>query len=148
MADLDAASLEDARAFYSTWYAPDNAVLSIVGDVEAATTLAAVERYFGGIPAKGSFPEPPPTDIELSGSPTPSTPVTAPINSQGDGTLTYTFAATVNTTITWKLQPPSTNSRQSAAAVVSPGQRRDVFDGDWGDKPVVGGRELARGHDP
>jgi predicted Zn-dependent peptidase len=64
MADLDAASLEDARAFYSTWYAPDNAVLSIVGDVDTDTTLAAVQRYFGAIPAKGSFPKPPATDIE------------------------------------------------------------------------------------
>jgi predicted Zn-dependent peptidase len=63
MADLDAASLEDARAFYSTWYAPDNAVLSIVGDVETSAAMAAVERYFGGIPAKGSFPEPPPTAV-------------------------------------------------------------------------------------
>jgi predicted Zn-dependent peptidase len=64
MADLDAAALEDARAFYATWYAPDNAVLSIVGDVETDHALAAVERYFGGIPAKGSFPEPPSTRID------------------------------------------------------------------------------------
>jgi predicted Zn-dependent peptidase len=63
MADLDAASLEDARSFYSTWYAPDNAVLSVVGDVETDTTLAAIQRYFGGIAPKGSFPKPPKTDI-------------------------------------------------------------------------------------
>jgi zinc protease len=63
MADLDAASLDDARTFYSTWYAPDNAVLSVVGDVEADAVVSAVERYFGGIPAKGAFPEPPPTDL-------------------------------------------------------------------------------------
>jgi predicted Zn-dependent peptidase len=63
MADLDAASLEDARSFYSTWYAPDNAVLSVVGDVETASTLHAIERYFGGIPAKGSFPTTPPSDV-------------------------------------------------------------------------------------
>jgi zinc protease len=63
MADLDAASLEDARAFYSTWYGPDNAVLSIVGDVETAEALTLATRYFGGIPAKGSFPTPPSTDL-------------------------------------------------------------------------------------
>ncbi|HEU5035124.1 MAG TPA: pitrilysin family protein [Mycobacteriales bacterium] len=63
MADLDAASLEDARAFYATWYAPDNAVLSIVGDVDGDAALAAVRRYFGGIPAKGAFPPAPPTEI-------------------------------------------------------------------------------------
>jgi zinc protease len=63
MADLDAASLQDARDFYSTWYGPDNAVLSIVGDVDPDTALAAVQRYFGGIPAKGGYPPPPPDDI-------------------------------------------------------------------------------------
>jgi len=65
MADLDAASLADARNFYSTWYGPDNAVLSIVGDVDTAATLAAVERYFGGIPAKGGYPSAPPGDLPL-----------------------------------------------------------------------------------
>ena len=64
MADLDAASLEDARAFYSTWYAPDNAVLSIVGDVETDEALRLVNKYFGGIPAKGQFPPTPPGDVD------------------------------------------------------------------------------------
>jgi predicted Zn-dependent peptidase len=63
MADLDAASLEDARAFYSVWYAPDNAVLSIVGDVDTADAVGLATRYFGGIAAKGRFPTPPSTDI-------------------------------------------------------------------------------------
>jgi zinc protease len=63
MSDLDAASLEDAREFYSTWYGPDNAVLSVVGDVDPDAALDAVQRYFGGIPAKGSYPSPPPHDI-------------------------------------------------------------------------------------
>ena len=34
MADLDAATLEDARAFFRTYYAPNNAVLSVVGDID------------------------------------------------------------------------------------------------------------------
>jgi zinc protease len=63
MEDLDAASLEDARTFYSTWYAPDNAVLSVVGDVEVAEVVDLAERYFGGIAAKGEFPTPPPTAV-------------------------------------------------------------------------------------
>jgi predicted Zn-dependent peptidase len=63
MTDLDAASLEDARNFYATWYAPDNAVLSIVGDVDTEAALDAVRRYFAGIPAKGHFPAPPSTEI-------------------------------------------------------------------------------------
>ncbi|GAA5012512.1 pitrilysin family protein [Kitasatospora paranensis] len=51
MADLDAATLEDARAFFRTYYAPNNAVLSIVGDLDPEQTLAWVEKYFGTIPA-------------------------------------------------------------------------------------------------
>ncbi|WP_371681135.1 M16 family metallopeptidase [Streptomyces sp. NBC_01276] len=65
MADLDAASLEDARNFFRTYYAPNNAVLSVVGDIDPETTLAWVEKYFGTIPAHdgkqpprdGSLPE-------------------------------------------------------------------------------------------
>lgn len=56
MADLDAASLEDVSAFFRTWYAPNNAVLSVVGDVDTEAVRAAVERYFGGIPANPSIP--------------------------------------------------------------------------------------------
>jgi len=56
MEDLDAASLDDVKAFFRTWYAPDNAVLSVVGDVDYATVRASVERFFGAIPANGSFP--------------------------------------------------------------------------------------------
>ncbi|WP_416875308.1 M16 family metallopeptidase [Kitasatospora sp. SC0581] len=51
MADLDAATLEDARTFFRTYYAPNNAVLSIVGDIDPEQTVAWVEKYFGSIPA-------------------------------------------------------------------------------------------------
>jgi predicted Zn-dependent peptidase len=56
MADLDAASLEDVSSFFRLHYAPNNAVLSVVGDVERARVEAAVERYFGGIPANPNLP--------------------------------------------------------------------------------------------
>ncbi len=58
MDDLDAASLEDVSAFFRTYYAPNNAVLSVVGDVDTAAVRASVERYFGGIPANPSIPRP------------------------------------------------------------------------------------------
>ncbi|MDX6354895.1 MAG: hypothetical protein QOF98_1798 [Streptomyces sp.] len=58
MADLDAASLEDARAFFRTYYAPGNAVLAVVGDIDPAQTLAWVEKYFGTIPAHDGKPQP------------------------------------------------------------------------------------------
>jgi predicted Zn-dependent peptidase len=56
MEDLDAASLEDVAAFFRTYYAPNNAVLAIVGDVDPAQTRAWVERYFGEIPANRAIP--------------------------------------------------------------------------------------------
>ncbi|MFI0742066.1 M16 family metallopeptidase [Streptomyces sp. NPDC021100] len=51
MADLDATSLEDAREFFRTYYAPGNAVLAVVGDIDSERTLAWIEKYFGSIPA-------------------------------------------------------------------------------------------------
>ena len=56
MADLDAASLDDVKRFFSTYYAPDNAVLSIVGDFDAAEARRLVERYFGPIPRGPELP--------------------------------------------------------------------------------------------
>jgi len=53
MTDLDAATLEDARAFFRANYAPNNAVLSIVGDIDPDQTLAWAEKYFGSIQSRG-----------------------------------------------------------------------------------------------
>jgi predicted Zn-dependent peptidase len=56
MEDLDAASVEDVSAFFRTYYAPNNAVLSVVGDVDPDDIRRWTERYFGGIPANPSIP--------------------------------------------------------------------------------------------
>jgi len=56
MEDLDAASLEDVSSFFRLHYAPNNAVITIVGDVEPARVRAWVARYFGGIPANPNLP--------------------------------------------------------------------------------------------
>jgi zinc protease len=56
MEDLDAASVEDVAAFFRLHYAPNNAVLSVVGDVDAGHIRATVEKYFGGIPANPALP--------------------------------------------------------------------------------------------
>ncbi|HTZ93511.1 MAG TPA: pitrilysin family protein [Streptosporangiaceae bacterium] len=53
MADLDAATLADAQSFFRANYAPNNAVLSIVGDIDPEQTLAWAEKYFGSIPERG-----------------------------------------------------------------------------------------------
>jgi len=49
MDDLSAASVDDVATFFKTYYAPNNAVLSIVGDVDTKQTLALIEKYFGPI---------------------------------------------------------------------------------------------------
>lgn len=50
MADLDAASLDDVRGFFTTHYSPDRAVLTLVGDISAADGLALAGEYFNHIP--------------------------------------------------------------------------------------------------
>ncbi|HYW95120.1 MAG TPA: pitrilysin family protein [Bacteroidales bacterium] len=50
VAHLDAASYDEFMRFYKTYYVPNNAVLTIVGDINIDTTKAAVNTYFGGIP--------------------------------------------------------------------------------------------------
>src|SRR5712691_4958810 len=56
MDDLDAATVEDVSAFFRTYYAPNNAVLSVVGDVESADVVAAAGRYFGAIEPNPDIP--------------------------------------------------------------------------------------------
>jgi predicted Zn-dependent peptidase len=52
MADLDAATLEDARAFFDTYYAPNNAVLVVAGDFDPLATRAWIAKYFTAIAAR------------------------------------------------------------------------------------------------
>ncbi len=65
MEDLDAASLEDVRAFFRTYYVPNNAVISVVGDCERAQVRAWAERYFGPLAPNPSIPPLP--DMTLPG---------------------------------------------------------------------------------
>jgi predicted Zn-dependent peptidase len=50
MEDLDAASLDDVKEWFKTYYGPSNAVLSIAGDVKPEEVLEKVKKYFGDIP--------------------------------------------------------------------------------------------------
>jgi zinc protease len=60
MADLSAATVEDVATFFKTYYAPNNATLAIVGDVDTKATLEKVRKYFGEIPRQ---PNPPAVDM-------------------------------------------------------------------------------------
>jgi zinc protease len=50
--DLDAANIEDVRAFYYKYYAPNNAVMAVAGDVKADEVFAKVEKYFAAVPRR------------------------------------------------------------------------------------------------
>jgi Predicted Zn-dependent peptidases len=56
MEDLAEATLEDARRFFEAYYSPNNAVLTIVGDVDPPTAIGMVERHFGDLPRGGIAP--------------------------------------------------------------------------------------------
>src|SRR6266566_7473199 len=60
MEDLDAATIDDIREFFRIYYAPNNAVLTVVGDFDVEQAQALIEKYFGGIPRQ---PDPPPVDV-------------------------------------------------------------------------------------
>lgn len=51
MADLDAATLDEFKAFNKKYYIPNNAVLVVAGDIDVAKTKSLIEAYFGPIPA-------------------------------------------------------------------------------------------------
>ena len=56
MEDLSAASLEDVKNFFRTYYAPNNATLTIAGDFNPAEAKRLVARYFSGIPRGPAMP--------------------------------------------------------------------------------------------
>jgi len=50
--EIDAATLDDVRAFHDAYYVPSNAVLVVAGDFDEAAARAAIERQFGSLPAR------------------------------------------------------------------------------------------------
>ncbi|HWX40599.1 MAG TPA: pitrilysin family protein [Blastocatellia bacterium] len=60
MEDLDAATVADVKAFFDTYYVPNNAVLSIAGDIDPARAESLTRKYFATIPRRKT---PPPVDV-------------------------------------------------------------------------------------
>ena len=67
MNDLENMKVEDARAWYHTWYAPNNAVLVVAGDVQADAVFKLAQKYFGSIKAKTLPVRKPQTETEQLG---------------------------------------------------------------------------------
>jgi predicted Zn-dependent peptidase len=63
MEDLNAANVKDVADFFKTYYAPNNAVLTLVGDFKTSEVLPKLEKYFGAIPSQ---PPPPKPDVSES----------------------------------------------------------------------------------
>lgn len=55
--DLQNATLADVKAFFNTWYVPNNVVLTIAGDIDVAQTKSWVKKYFAEIPAGETIPK-------------------------------------------------------------------------------------------
>jgi zinc protease len=70
--DLNASSVEDVAKFFKTYYAPDNAVMVIVGDIQIPETRKLIEQYFGDIPPQ---PKPAKPDLSEPANPTPRSDV-------------------------------------------------------------------------
>ena len=63
--DLDRVNVNDLKAFFQRWYGPNNAVLTIGGDIDVAETKAWIEKYFGAIPRGPEVAEPEPEPVVL-----------------------------------------------------------------------------------
>src|SRR5688500_17158815 len=66
MADLDAASLADVRMWFIDNYGPNNVVLALAGDIDAATARPLVERWFGHIRPGPEVPQPAAPPVTLA----------------------------------------------------------------------------------
>jgi zinc protease len=58
LSDIESAKLDEVKKFFSTYYAPNNAALAIVGDIDPAEAKKLVEKYFGPIEAVQVPPQP------------------------------------------------------------------------------------------
>ncbi len=64
--DLANATVDDVRAFFRTWYGPNNATLVVAGDFDEEVTKAWIEKYFGDLPSPDPRPDPEPMPVTLS----------------------------------------------------------------------------------
>lgn len=67
MSDLDRISREDCLDFFARYYAPNNALIVVVGDIDVQQTLGLIEEAYGGIPAGPPIPEVPNDEPEQRG---------------------------------------------------------------------------------
>jgi zinc protease len=67
MQDLQAATLDDVRRFFQTYYTPNNATVAIAGDITPRSVRQLVQRYFGDVPRGAAVTRRPPPPVHLTG---------------------------------------------------------------------------------
>jgi predicted Zn-dependent peptidase len=126
MEDLNAASEQDIRDFFRVYYAPNNAVLVLVGDFKTSEALAKVKKYFADIPRQ---PNPPPVDQT---EPAPKAERRASLSDQ--------LARATQVAIAYQTVPGNTNdfyALQVLAAALQGGQSSRLYQKLVRDKELV-----------
>src|SRR5690349_18283254 len=104
MEDLNAATVKDVQDFFRIYYAPNNAVLTLVGDFKPTEALAKIKKYFGSIPSQQAPPTPDLSEPKQKG--------------ERRKTLEDAFARTPRIDILYKI-PPGNTSDWYALSVLS-----------------------------
>ena len=128
MEDLNAATVEDVATFFKTYYAPNNAVVSIVGDVDTKTTLAKIRKYFESIPS-----QPPPPAVDMT---------EPPQKEERRTTLEDGLARLTRLDMLYKIPPsssPDTEALQVLSTILSSGRSSRFFES------IVRQKELSTG---
>jgi predicted Zn-dependent peptidase len=116
MDDLDAATVDDVKQFFKTYYAPNNAVLALVGDLDTKETLAKVKKYFGAIPRQEA---PKPVDL-----------TEAPKNGERRATLEDKLARLARVDMAYRIPPSSQADARAlsvAASILGGGQSSRLY---------------------
>jgi zinc protease len=113
--DLRAATLQEVKDFFATWYVPSNASLVIVGDIEPAQALAAVNTYFGFLPSK----------------PAPHQATAAPVTLRSEKRIELTDKVDLNKVVIAWLSPPNGTVADAAcdllASILGRGQASRLY---------------------
>jgi len=116
MDDLNAATVADVADFFKVYYAPNNAVLTLVGDFQMREARRLLDKYFGSIPRQ---PAPPPVDM---GEPEQK--------QERRAAVTDTLARLTQLRIAYKIgrgNEPETDALQVLAAVLDRGQSSRLY---------------------
>lgn len=104
MKDLDAATVQDVSDFFRIYYAPNNAVLALVGDFKKDDAIAKIKKYFESIPAQTAPPVPDMTE--------------PPQTAERRKTLQDTFAQLPRVDINYKIPPGNTKDWYAMAVLM------------------------------